>query len=252
MEYSILLPQTISINSAIFLIFFNFLTCFISTALSLGGGMLMLVGLSFILPTTALIPVHGLVQLGSNFGRIFVSIKDLDKKIILPFVIGTIVGSLFGANIVDYLSPGVGQVGVGLFILYSLFGTFPPLGRKYILVGGIATTIMSMLFGASGPIVSTLIRNMGFNPTKHVTIHGAFMTSQHLFKSIGFFFIGFAFQEYILLVATMIFVGFFGTYFGKKVLISKGKHYFQKVLTIILLLGGIRIIYLGLQNLNLL
>ena len=176
MEYSILLPQTISINSAIFLIFFNFLTCFISTALSLGGGMLMLVGLSFILPTTALIPVHGLIQLGSNFGRIFVSIKDLDKKIILPFVIGTIVGSLFGANIVDYLSPGVGQVGVGLFILYSLFGTFPPLGRKYILVGGIATTIMSMLFGASGPIVSTLIRNMGFNPTKHVTIHGALMT----------------------------------------------------------------------------
>ena len=170
----------------------------------------------------------------------------------MPFVIGTIVGSLFGANIVDYLSPGVGQVGVGLFILYSLFGTFPPLGRKYILVGGIATTIMSMLFGASGPIVSTLIRNMGFNPTKHVTIHGAFMTSQHLFKSIGFFFIGFAFQEYILLVGTMIFVGFFGTYFGKKVLISKGKHYFQKVLTIILLLGGIRIIYLGLQNLNLL
>ena len=68
----------------------------------------------------------------------------------------------------------------------------------------------------------------------------------------GFFFIGFAFQEYILLVGTMIFVGFFGTYFGKKVLISKGKHYFQKVLTIILLLGGIRIIYLGLQNLNLL
>ena len=50
----------------------------------------------------------------------------------------------------------------------------------------------------------------------------------------------------------LIFVGFFGTYFGKKILISKGKHYFQKVLTIILLLGGIRIIHLGLQNLNLL
>ena len=76
------------------------------------------------------------------------------------------------------------------------------------------------------------------------------MTAQHLFKSIGFFFIGFAFQEYLLLMTLMILVGFFGTYFGKKVLISKGKSYFKKVLTIILLLGGIRIIYLGLKNLN--
>lgn len=250
MDLAIFLPSTISFNSAIFLIFFNLLTCFISTALSLGGGMLMLVGLSFILPTTALIPVHGIVQLGSNFARIFVSIKELDKNLIIPFVIGTIIGAYLGANIVEFLSPGVGQIGVGIFILYSLFGKFPELGKKYIFAGGIFTTIMSMLFGASGPVVSTLIRNMNFNPTKHVSIHGAFMTAQHLFKSLGFFFIGFAFQEYLVLLTLMILVGFFGTYFGKKVLISKGKSYFKKVLTIILLLGGIRIIYLGLKNLN--
>jgi len=90
------LPDTISLTGAIALIFINLLCSFISTALSLGGGLLMLVSLSFIVPPIALVPVHGIIQLGSNFARIFVSLKDLDIKIILPFIGGTLIGSFFG------------------------------------------------------------------------------------------------------------------------------------------------------------
>ena len=60
------LPSTISVGGAIALIFINLLCSFISTALSLGGGLLMLVSLSFIIPPVALVPVHGIIQLGSN------------------------------------------------------------------------------------------------------------------------------------------------------------------------------------------
>ena len=77
--------------------------------------------------------------------------------------------------------------------------------------------------------------------------HGSLMTFQHLFKSLAFFFIGFAFKEYIFLVGAMILVGFVGTYIGKLVLVSKGESYFKKVLTLILLFGALRLIYVGLE-----
>jgi len=243
------LPDTISLTGAIALIFINLLCSFISTALSLGGGLLMLVSLSFIVPPIALVPVHGIIQLGSNFARIFVSLKDLDIKIILPFIGGTLIGSFFGANVVEILSPALGQIGVGLFILYSLFGKFPKLGKKYIFFGGIASSTMSVMFGASGPLVATLIKNMNFNPIKHVATHGSMMTFQHLFKSIAYFFIGFSFEQYLPLVSIMILVGFLGTYLGKLVLISKGQSYFKKILSIILFFGAIRLIYFGFHNL---
>ena len=66
-------------------------------------------------------------------------------------------------------------------------------------------------------------------------------------KSFGFFFIGFAFEEYFFLVAAMILVGFVGTYIGKLVLVSKGESYFKKVLTFILLFGAFRLFYVGLE-----
>jgi len=243
------LPDNVSLAGAFVLIVINLLCAFISTALSLGGGLLMLVSLSFFVPPIALVPVHGIIQLGSNFARIFVSLKDLDIKIILPFMGGTLIGSYFGANIVDILSPAIGQIGVGLFIMYSLFGKFPKLGKKYIFFGGVASSTMSVIFGASGPLVATLIKNMNFNPIKHVATHGSMMTFQHLFKSFAYFFIGFSFQQYLPLVTVMILVGFLGTYLGKLVLISKGQSYFKKILSIILFFGAIRLIYFGFQSL---
>jgi len=99
------LPDTISLWGAVFLIILNLFCSFISTALSLGGGMLMLVSLSFILPPLALVPIHGIIQLGSNFARIFVSLKDLEIKVILPFILGNLIGTTFGANIVEIMSP---------------------------------------------------------------------------------------------------------------------------------------------------
>lgn len=133
--------------------------------------------------------------------------------------------------------------------MYSLFGKFPKLGKKYIFFGGVASSTMSVIFGASGPLVATLIKNMNFNPLKHVATHGSMMTFQHLFKSFAYFFIGFSFQQYLPLVTVMILVGFLGTYLGKLVLISKGQSYFKKILSIILFFGAIRLIYFGFQSL---
>ena len=44
---------------------------FITAAFGIGGGAVMLATMALILPAPALIPVHGVVQLGSNVGRLW-------------------------------------------------------------------------------------------------------------------------------------------------------------------------------------
>ena len=247
-EHFPLLPEELSIYQVTGLILMNLMCAFISTALSLGGGILMLVSLSFFLPPLALIPIHGVIQFGSNFSRIFVSFKQVEFKLIIPFVSGTLLGSYFGTHIIENISPSLGQIGVGLFILYSIFGKFPQLGKKFIFIGGIVSSTMSILFGASGPIVATFIRNLNFKPLKHVATHGAMMTFQHGLKCLAYFLIGFTYDQYLFFLILMILVGFIGTYLGRLFLISKGEKYFKKVLSLILFFGALRLIYLGLQD----
>ena len=89
-------PEELSEFSIIFLIFSSMFTSFISAAFGIGGGAVFLGLLAIFLNPIALLPVHGSVQIASNFGRMLLMIKDVYKKPILPFFIGTIIGSLFG------------------------------------------------------------------------------------------------------------------------------------------------------------
>ena len=55
----------------LFLLFcsISFLTSALTAALGLGGGVALLAAMATVLPPVALIPVHGVIQLGSNVGR---------------------------------------------------------------------------------------------------------------------------------------------------------------------------------------
>ena len=93
------LPDGISNLVAISMIVLSFFTSFLSAAFSIGGGIVMLAVLSPLLPTSSLIPVHGIIQLGSNFGRAILLFKYIKRDTILPYAIGSIVGSFLGASI---------------------------------------------------------------------------------------------------------------------------------------------------------
>ena len=79
------LPDGISNLVAISMIVLSFFTSFLSAAFSIGGGIVMLAVLSPLLPTSSLIPVHGIIQLGSNFGRAILLFKYIKWNTILPY-----------------------------------------------------------------------------------------------------------------------------------------------------------------------
>jgi len=218
-------------------------TSFISSAFGIGGGAVLIGLLAIKLPPFALLPIHGIVQIGSNFGRTIIFLKDIKKDVIIPFSLGTILGSFLGGTFFVQIEPWLLQLIVAVFILWSVFGKIPAVGASHITLGGIFSGFFSMFFGASGTLVAGMVKSMKLEPVNHLATHSALMTIQHSAKVVIFGFVGFAYAEYFFLIAGMIISGFIGTVIGKKILIKFGKKYFKIVLDIILTLIAFNLVW---------
>ena len=237
------MPTDLSEFTVYFLILASMTTSFISSAFGIGGGAILLGLLALKLPPIALLPIHGIVQIGSNLGRAVIFFKDIKRGPLIPFGIGTILGAALGGSLFVQIEPWLLQLSVAIFILWSVFGKIPAIGSTHIIFGGIFSGFLTMFFGASGAVVAGMVKTMKLNPINHLATHSALMTIQHLIKVIIFGFIGFAYAEYFLLITAMIFSGFIGTLIGKKVLVKLGHKYFKVVLNVVLTLISLNLIW---------
>ncbi|MEO1142759.1 MAG: sulfite exporter TauE/SafE family protein, partial [Pseudomonadota bacterium] len=85
-----LLPESLSYSSVIFLIVASFFTSALTAAAGIGGGLLMLAIMTYIIPTSAIIAVHGVVQLGSNASRSWVQRAHINWNVTQIFLIGSL------------------------------------------------------------------------------------------------------------------------------------------------------------------
>ena len=227
----------------------SFLTSLMSAALGLGGGTVMLAVLANLLPASAIIPVHGVVQFGSNLGRAAVLLRHVDRSVLLPFALGSIIGVAVGGLVAVRLPPPVLQIGIGLFILWSVFMPASALMRRSSALMGMFSSFLTMFFGGTGPFVAAFVRTLELNRMRHVATHSTLMTLQHVLKSLAFGLLGFAFADWLPLVALMILAGFGGTLVGRIVLMRTDERRFRLMLNILLVVLALRLAGTGLMQL---
>lgn len=243
-----LLPSGLPPWAAVALFAISAGTSFISAAMGLGGGIVLLAVMATLLPAAALVPVHGMVQIGSNAGRAIVMARDVRLLVMLPFLLAMAVGATAGGLIAVRLPEWLLQIALGSFILWSVWGRWQPRAAgRALVVGGLVSGFLSMFIGATGPFVATLMRALGLDRMQLVATQAATMTLQHVAKVTVFGFLGFGYAEYLPLVAAMIASGLLGTIVGRRVLSGMGDVRFQKLLTVILTLLGLRLIWAGLS-----
>ena len=209
-------------------------TSFFTSAFGIGGGAILLGLLAVKLPPVALLPIHGIVQIGSNLGRTIIFLKDIKRDTLIPFTLGTIIGSIIGGSIFIQIDAWLLQSSIALFILWSVYGKIPIIGSTQITIGGVFSGFMTMFFGASGTLVAGMVKTLNLQPVRHLATHSALMSIQHLIKVVVFGFVGFAYHEYFLLISLMIISGFVGTILGKKILVKYGSKYFKLILNVTL------------------
>lgn len=248
METLFALPDGLSQLSFWVLMATSFAASLITVALGIGGGGLLLAIMASLVPPAALIPVHGVVQLGSNGGRAAMLFGQVSWLALPGFVLGSLVGCAIGGAVVVELSPGVVQVGVGAFVIYSVFARPPKwLSRWPWLTGGVSS-FLTMFFGATGLFVANYTKSLALPRHAHVATHAALMTVQHGLKVLIFGLLGFAFGPWAMVILALILAGLAGTFTGKTVLNRMSDHGFKRALDAILVLISLRLIWQGVSG----
>ncbi|MEM7045872.1 MAG: sulfite exporter TauE/SafE family protein, partial [Pseudomonadota bacterium] len=240
-------PEGMAFWAAGVLVVSSGLTSFIAGAFGLGGGIVLLAIMGSLMPVTTMIPVHGVVQLGSNAGRALMMLKNISTGILLPFLMGSLIGGAVGGLVVIRMPPELLQIGLGVFVLWSIWGRLPALasGRWAMAITGLISTFLTMFFGATGVFVASMVRTLGFDRLTFVASHAACMTLQHGIKVIAFGLLGFAFGDYAPLMLAMIASGVLGTYIGRLVLKRTPDERFQLILNGLLTIMALRLLWQG-------
>ena len=233
--------------SALLMCAVSFIGSFIAASLGLGGGLLVMATMASLLPPTVLIPLHGIVQLGSNAGRALIMRSEILTHVVPAFLLGTIIGALIGGQVVVSLPTQVLQIVLGGFVLYATWGpkfrASEP-GKKTFFGVGLVGAFVTMFVGATGPLVAPFAAAASDKRQNVVATHATLMTIQHGFKVIAFGFLGFAFGPYIPLLVGLLACGFIGTYAGKHMLNFMPEHIFRiglKAVISVIVCGRVRL-----------
>ncbi len=230
--------------TAVVLIGLSFFTSMMTAAISLGGGAMMIAAMSLVWPAAIAVPVHGVVQLGSNVGRAAHRLPYIQWGFVGWFLLGSLVGAVAGGNVAVALPDNVFKVLIAFFILYAAWGPIPRTAlTSPVLVGlaGVATSAVGMIVGASGPLVAGVLRSLR-DRRQIVGTHALLMSAQHIFKVIVFSALGFGFAPYLPLTLAMIASGFVGTGIGGQLLDRLPERIFRVAFRIALTLIAIDII----------
>ena len=247
-DLTFLFPAELGNAAGLGLLAASFFGSFITVALGIGGGALLLAIMAALMPPTALIPVHGVVQLGSNVFRTYLLRSHVHWVPVGAFAIGSAIGVAVGGAIAVELPGGVVLIGVGLFVIFSVLARPPAwLGNHGWLTGAISS-FLTMFFGATGTFVAAFTKSLHLDRHAHVATHATLMTLQHGLKIFAFGILGFAFAPWLAFMALMITAGFVGTVAGRHVLFRMTDHEFKRALDVVLVLISLRLIWQGVAS----
>ncbi|MFT5893948.1 MAG: putative membrane protein YfcA [bacterium] len=240
------LPTNTAPFVAIALITISFLTSAISAAFGVGGGVAMLIALLSFAPPIVALPVHALVQIGSNAGRATMLHNHIMRGVVGWFVPGSLIGVVLASQIIVGLPTQWLQSFLAAFILWSIWaprasGMVVP-DVAYFGIGCV-TSFATMFLGATGPLLAAFLSPDRYDRDRTVATHAACMTLQHLFKVTAFGFLGFVLVEWLPLVAAMIISGLAGTWLGQHLLRHLPESTFKKVFKGVLTILALRLLH---------
>lgn len=223
------------------------LTSTFGGVMGLGGGTLLIAVMPLYLPGSAIVPIHGLVQLASSSSRMLFSWQAVAWKLAGRFILGSFLGvaviGLLLANIpTDYI-----PAFIGIYILLNVW--VPPFSRfirKYenFYILGLVQGGLGLLIGATGPLaVPLLAKELKDDKDKVVATNAFFMGFSHFAKIIVFGLIGFSFVEYGWLLILMIVGAVLGSWLGTKLRWRINTELFSKLLNYILTLLAFNMLY---------
>lgn len=230
-----------------------FLTSALTSAVGIGGGVMLVAVMSSIFPPAILIPVHAIAQLGSGFSRVYFLRKFIHWHAWLPLGLGTILGISLGSQVVVSLPENVLRVVLAVAILLMCWmPKFPRIAegisqaKKYFTLTFVSG-LLSMFIGSTGPLVKA---GLGRDITDKKALVGTFstcITFQNFLKILAFGALGFSFSTYLGVVILMVVCAFVGGSIGVFFLDKFPERFFKITYKTIITLLAIQLFLKGLE-----
>lgn len=245
------IPADISPLFAGIMVLCSFLTSALTAALGLGGGTVLLAIMAVGMPVSSLMPVHGIVQLGSNLSRSIIQRLYIAWPLVLWFSLGCVVGIAMGTPLVSIIPDNMARIALGLFVLWSVCRprrTSKPLNRFFFVIGGGLSSIGSMIVGATGPMVAGLISSQGLTKQPLIATHSLCMVLQHGMKILAFGLLGFAWAAWLPVLAAMLVSSVLGTWLGTRLLDNLPERFFRFVFRLTMWMLGLQLLWQGVTH----
>lgn len=226
----------------------SFLTHFFGMVTGAAGGLMLLAILATVFPPVVVVPLHTVVQLVSNVGRVAIMWSYVVRSLLAPFLLGAVIGAAAGAQIFVTLPSGLLLGIIASFILLALW--LPKLAlvgaaRGRFAVVGFAATFLGVFVSATGTLVGPFVHHATADRRNYVATFGALMAIMHTAKLVAFVAVGIALGKYAPLIVAMIAAGILATWIGRMVLDRVPERLFRSVFRVILTLLALRLLWVA-------
>lgn len=203
-----------------------FFTAILSAIVGMAGGMTLLTVMLWLMPPLAAIPLHGAIQLASNFSRTVIQREharyDLLWRYGLPLVPMGVLGLLAAQRIPERAL----EAAIGAFVLVAtwrpawlalgaLLGASPGLRFGAL---GVAAGFLNVTIGATGPLVAPFFLNLGMTRQAVIGTQAGVQALGHVVKILLYAGFGFAFREQLPLLIGGGAAAIAGTWVGSRLL----------------------------------
>lgn len=228
-------------SSAVFAILIPaaLITSTVSGFLGMAGGISLLAVMTAVLPAAQVVPIHGAVQLASNFTRTLVYIRHVYWKIFFVYAVPVACGvaaaaSLWSGDKLAWFKPGIGA----FILLFLVWRRCKPTLRNVPLwvyaPVGLAAGFLTIFVGAVGPFIAPFFLRDDFKKEQVIATKAVCQAWGHLLKIPAFLALGFPFHEHGRLMGALFVCVLLGTIAGRWLLNRISKERFVLVYEFVL------------------
>jgi len=223
----------------------SFVTSAFTAVVGMGGGLMLISIMPGLVPTPAIVPVHGVVQLASNASRVAFDVRSIQWRVVGPFVVGSAIGAALGAPVLARVPTDYLPIVLGAFVLLVTWVPMQWAARdfrgKWPVIGAVSSAL-ALFVGAAGPLTQPVLMREELPRDRLVVTGGVLAGINHVAKIITYAVLGFVFAPYLWLMAGMIVAVTAGSWVGTRLRGRVSERVFRWILRGMLTLLALRMI----------
>ncbi len=233
--------------------FYFFISAFISeiigTIAGFGSSTIFLPIALFFVDFKTAITLVAIFHISGNLGRVTFFRRGLNRKLILLFVVPSVLSTIVGALLVNYTSQSVLKFILGLFLLIfsALSIKYPNLkfksSKTNTILGGSISGFFAGLIGAGGALRSAFLTSFNLKKNVYIATAASIALAVDATRLPIYFASGFLAPEFYIYIPLLFITAIAGSYAGKRIVDKIPQKRFRIFVLIAIGLIGLKFIY---------